>query len=175
MTGSGGSGLSVDNDLGYGFTLNYNLTNHFALGGDLTFSNPDYQAKRVIDGTNTVVSVNATLDVSTIHFKGTYYFGEGKIAPYVEGGAGWTHVDSNIVDGAPTTGCWWDPWWGYICTSFYDTYTETRTSYSYGVGLRWDITDEFVARASYGLLEIDTAHETDAELDVIRVDFAWRF
>ena len=175
LTGGGGSGLIIDNDLGFGFMVNYNLTNRLALGGDLTYSSPDYQANRVIDGTNLVENVDATLDVTTIHFKGTFYFTEGALAPYVEAGAGWTRVDSNIVDGAPTTGCWWDPWWGYICTSFYDTYSETRTSYSYGVGLRWDITDEFVARASYGLLEVDTERGEDAGLDVIRVDLAWRF
>jgi opacity protein-like surface antigen len=175
ITGAGGSGLSVDNDLGYGFSVNYNLTNRLAVGGDLTYSSPDYQATRVVDGTNLIDRINASLDVATIHLKGTFYFTEGALAPYIEAGAGWTRVDSNIADGPPTNGCWWDPWWGYVCTSFYDTYTETRTSYSYGVGLRWELADEFVIRGSYGLLDVDTERGEAASLDVARVEFAWRF
>jgi opacity protein-like surface antigen len=175
ISGSGGSGLSVEGDLGWGFTTNYNITNRLALGGDFTWLSPDYQAKQVIDGTNTVVTVDAELDVATLHFKGTFYLTEGAVAPYIEAGGGWTRIDSNIADGPPTTGCWWDPWWGYICTSFYDTYAETRTSYTYGVGLRWDVSDDFVVRGSYGILDVDTANSEDVNMDVIRVDFGWKF
>jgi opacity protein-like surface antigen len=175
ISGDGGSALSIDNDLGFGFEVNYNLTSRFAVGGGLDFSSPDYQATRVVEGSNLVDKVSASLDVWTIHLKGTFYFTEGALAPYVEAGAGWTSVDSNIADGPPTTGCWWDPWWGYVCSSFYDTYSETRTSYSYGVGIRWEIADEFVVRASYGPVEVDTERGQDASLDVTRVEFAWRF
>ncbi len=175
LAGAGGSALNIDNDIGWGFTVNYNITDRLAVGGDLTWSNPDYDAKQVIDGTNLVATVSAELDIATIHLKGTYYFTDGALAPYIDAGAGWTQIDSNLADGPPTTGCWWDPWWGYVCTSFYDTYTETRTSYSYAVGLRWDLTDEFVVRGSYGMIEVDTKRSEDAEMDVIRLDFSWRF
>jgi opacity protein-like surface antigen len=175
LAGAGGSSLDVDGDLGYGFGFNYNFSNRFALGGDLTYSSPDYQATRIIDGSNAVNRVSASLDVTTIHFKGTFYLTEGAIAPFLEAGGGWTRVDSNIADGPPTTGCWWDPWWGYVCSSFYDTYTETRTSYSYGVGLRWELADQFIIRGTYGLLEVNTAKGENASLDTLRVDVGWRF
>jgi opacity protein-like surface antigen len=175
VSGAQGSGLSVEGDLGWGFTTNYNITNRLALGGDFTWLSPDYQAKQVIDGTNAVVTVDAELDVVTLHFKGTFYLTEGAVAPYIEAGGGWTAVDSNIADGPPTTGCWWDPWWGYVCTSFYDTYSETRTSWTYGVGLRWDVSRDFVVRGSYGVLAVDTARAEDFESEVLRVDFGWRF
>ena len=175
LAGESGASLDVEGDLGYGFTFNYNATNHFAFGGDFTFTSPDYTATRETDPGNVIDGVSAELDIATLHFKGTFYFTEGSFAPFVEAGGGWSRVDSNIADGPPTTGCWWDPWWGYVCTEFYDTYSETRTSYTYGVGLRWEIADGFVARATYGILEIDTQRSEDAELDVLRVDFGWRF
>ena len=174
LAGQGGSGVNIEGDLGWGFSTNYNITNRLALGGDLTWSTPDYQAKQVLS-TGTVVTVDAQLDVMTLQLKGTFYLTEGAVAPYLEAGGGWTTIDSNIANGPPTTGCWWDPWWGYICTSFYDTYSETRTSWTYGVGLRWELSDEFVVRGSYGVLEIDTGRSEDAEMDVLKIDFGWRF
>jgi hypothetical protein len=47
----------------------------------------------------------------------------------------------NIHDGPADTGCWWDPWWGYMCASFYDTYSNTVTSVLHGVGIRRDMSD----------------------------------
>ena len=96
--------------------------------------------------------------------------------PFVEAGAGWTDVDSNIPSGPPTTGCWWDPWWGYICSSFYETYSETRTSYLYGVGVRWEMGSDMVLKGTYSLMNVDTNAATkDFEQDVLRFDLLWRF
>jgi opacity protein-like surface antigen len=174
LQGGGGSGLTVEGDLGWGFTANYNISDRLALGGDFTWSSPDYEATQRLD-TGSTVTIDAELDIATLHFKGTFYFLEGGFSPFIEAGGGWTRIDSNIADGPPTTGCWWDPWWGYVCTSFYDTYTETQTSWTYGVGLRWDLSDDFVVRGTYGLLEIDSGRSEDAEMDVLRLDFGWRF
>lgn len=179
LAGQSGAGLRVDGDLGWGFTTNYNITNRLAVGGDFTWLSPDYTATTVIDNTfpiaDTTVSVDAELDVATLHLKGTFNFLDGDFTPYVEAGGGWTRVDSNIADGPPTTGCWWDPWWGYICTNFYDTYAETQTSWTYSVGLRWDASADFLVRASYGILEVDSNRSEDFEVDVLRVEFGWRF
>jgi len=170
-----GSGLRVEGDLGWGFTTSYNITNRLALGGDFTWLSPDYEATQVLDPSNVAVTVDAELDVATLHLKGTFYFTEGDFAPFVEAGGGWTRIDSNIADGPPTTGCWWDPWWGYVCTNFYDTYAETQTSWTYGLGLRWDASSDFYVKGTYSVLEIDANRSEDFETDVLRVDFGWRF
>ena len=179
MAGQSGAALDVDGDLGWGFTTSYNITNRLAIGGDFLWLSPDYKATQVIDNNfpiaDTTVSVDAELDVATLHLKGTFNFLEGDFTPFVEAGGGWTRVDSNIADGPPTTGCWWDPWWGYVCTNFYDTYAETQTSWAYSVGLRWDASADFVVRASYGVWEVDTNRSEDFESDVLRLEFGWRF
>jgi opacity protein-like surface antigen len=173
LAGGSGSSLSVEGDLGWGFTTNYNITNRLAIGGDFIWSNPDYQAKRVLDNGSTQ-TINAELDVATLHLKGTFYLTEGALAPYIEAGGGWTAVDSNIVSGPPTTAA------GGIRGGLHlhvvlRHHSETRTSWTYGVGLRWELSDEFVVRGSYGLLEIDAGNSEDAEMEVLRVDFGWRF
>jgi len=101
---------------------------------------------------------------------------EGPISPFIEAGFGWTNVDSNIISGPPITGCWWDPWWGYICDTFFSTYSENLTSYSAAAGLRWDFNNYYGMRAAYGILELDTRSGTEnAQFDMWRVEFAWRF
>ena len=94
----------------------------------------------------------------------------------IEAGFGWTKVDSNVADGPPQTGCWWDPWWGYICSNFYSTYSENLTSYSAALGMRWDFNNYSGIRAAYGILELDTSSNTEnAQFDMWRVEYAWRF
>jgi opacity protein-like surface antigen len=169
--------LDVSDDFAWGGTASYNITNRLAVGGDFWFSSQDYEATRVLDNTGqNTVSVSTELDVWTIQLKGTFNFLDGPFTPFVEAGAGWTDVDSNIPSGPPTTGCWWDPWWGYICSSFYETYSETRTSYLYGVGVRWDMGSDMVLKGSYSLMNVDTNAATkDFEQDVLRFDLLWRF
>ena len=45
--------------------------------------------------------------------------------------------------------CWWDPWWGYICFSEWDTYGISKFSYNLGLGLRWNINNAFFTKAAY--------------------------
>ena len=53
-------------------------------------------------------------------------------------GIGWSWVDTNIATEPPEVGCWWDPWYGYICTSWVNTRTLDGLTYQLGVGARYD-------------------------------------
>jgi opacity protein-like surface antigen len=176
LDGIAGSFLDVDDDIGYGFTGAYNFTNRFAVMLDVNWAKPDYTATFVPDGPGSRATISTNLDVVTIQAKGVFHLLEDDLTPFIEAGVGWTNVDSNIIEGPPITGCWWDPWWGYICESFYETYSETRTSYSAGFGIRWDMSSDLALRGSVGILEVDTGHDTeDARVDTVQFDFAWRF
>ncbi|MDH3419002.1 MAG: porin family protein [Gammaproteobacteria bacterium] len=176
LDGSVGSFLEIDGSTGYGFAGAYNFTNRLALMLDANWSSPNYRARFVPDGAGSPQILRTRLDVATLHLKGVVYLFDGDLTPFVEGGLGWTNIDSNIVDGPPFTNCWWDPWWGYICRSFYETYSETRTSYSAALGLRWDFSADLMLRGSVGVLKVDTGADTeDASLDTVRFDLAWRF
>ncbi len=177
LSGEENSGLNIDSEYGWGFWGNYNFTNRFALGFDFNWVRPDYDATFVPENDPTSpVTISHQLSIFSIQGKGTFHFVEGPISPYIEGGFGWTNVDSNVAEGPPTTGCWWDPWWGYICRPFFSTYSESLTSYSLAGGLRWDVNETYGLRASYGVLELDTSSRTEnASFDMWRVDFSWRF
>ena len=177
LDGSNGSSLDVDSSTGWGLSMNYNFNNHFALGGEFTWNRPDYSAVFVpTDPTEDPETVNYELDIFGVNLKGVWNIIDGPITPYIEAGLGWADIDSNIISQPPITGCWWDPWWGYICDSFYSTYGKTQESYNYAVGIRWDMDSGMTLKASYGVLEIDTGKTTDdASLDAIRAELSWRF
>ena len=147
VQGVNGASLDFDNDTAIGIFGGYNITNRFAVGAEMTWADPAYQLKRATDGTGLTRTLDAELDIGTLLLKATFNFLEGPFTPYVEAGAGWIRIDSNVVSDVDT-GCWWDPWWGYVCADFYDTYSDTRTGYTYAAGVRWDISDEMLLRAA---------------------------
>ncbi len=176
LSGEEGTGLSVGSETGWGISGGYNFTNRLAILGDWTWSKPSYDATFLVEDTGELETLSHSLNINTLHVKGVFYFTEGALAPFIEAGIGWSYIDSNVVDGPPTTGCWWDPWWGYICRDFFSTYSDTRTSYSGAVGLRWDLRNGMTLRGSYGLQELDTSSATeDASMDAIKLDLLWRF
>ena len=121
-------------------------------------------------------TIRSKLDMFSYEVKGVYHIIDGAFTPFVEASAGWTNMDSNIPDGPPTSGCWWDPWWGYICDSFYSTYSKTRFSYGGAVGFRFDTRGGAGIKASYGIKEIDTSNATEsASFELWRLELLWRF
>lgn len=176
LSGSQGTGLDIDDDLGFSFGGSYNFTNRWALGFSIGWQSPDYTATYLPESGPPFESIRAEMDIFTIAAKGTFHLLEGPITPYAEVGFGWTAVDSNIADAPPIAGCWWDPWWGYICAPFYSTYSEDLTSWSAGLGLRWDVNSMWGLKASYNRLEADTSSATEnASLDMIRLDVVFRY
>ena len=146
----GGTSIDTDADLGFGMGFGYNITNKFALHLDWSWASSNYQAKigTSTGGTLGTTTASGSLDSSTIALNLSYYFLDGPLTPFVLGGIGWTWVDSNVPSGLPQTGCWWDPWYGYICTSYQETYAKDYFSYSLGLGGRWDVSPGFFLRGS---------------------------
>ena len=176
LQGERGSSLDVEGELAYGGFGTYNFNEHFSLTGEFAWSDPDYFATFPLDRPgNGTVTVDSELDVLFTNFKATFNFMDRAVTPFVEAGYGWTVVDSNIQDGPADTGCWYDPWWGYMCASFYETYESTLTSLMYAVGVRWDMSDTSVLKLSYGIRELDLDRAEDLEQDVMSFEFAWKF
>lgn len=176
LDGQQGTGLDIDDDLGFSFGGNYNFTNRLSAGFSFGWLSPSYEATFLPEDGPPFETIRASMDMFTIAGRGTFNFLEGPLTPYVELGFGWTAVDSNIADGPPITGCWWDPWWGYMCAPFYDTYSEDVTSWSGALGIRWDIDRTWGLKASYGILDINTSSRTeDASMDMIKVEAYWRY
>jgi opacity protein-like surface antigen len=175
-TGLYGSSVDFSNDTAIGIIGGYNINDRLYVGGEWTWADPTYQITRADAETPSELrGFNAEADISSFLLKVAFNFLDTAITPYIEGGAGWVRVDSNVVSDVDT-GCWWDPWWGYVCSQWYDTYSDTRTGYTYAAGVRWDISDEMVLRASYGVIEMDTNYAIEnVSIDDLRVEFAWKF
>lgn len=176
LDGQMGTGLDIDDDLGFKIGGTYNFTNRWALGFGISWVSPRYTATYLPEAGPPLETVRATMDVFSLYAKGTFNLLEGPITPYAELGVGWTEVDSNIADGPPITGCWWDPWWGYICAPFYSTYGENLTSWSGAVGVRWDVNRLRGVKASYGVTNLDTSSNTEnATLDMFAIEAIFRY
>jgi opacity protein-like surface antigen len=71
------------------------------------------------------------------------------LSPYFVGGVGWGWFDSNIATGDVSGVCWWDPWYGYICNAYPETYGSDAFVYRAGAGLRFDATPGFTMKVLY--------------------------
>ena len=72
LEGESGSSLDVEGELAWGFFGAYHLNEHFQLGAEITWSDPDYLAEFPLDGPgNTIIQVDAELDVLSTDFKAT--------------------------------------------------------------------------------------------------------
>ena len=88
-----------------------------------------------------------------------YYFSTGQVVPYVRAGIGYAFIDTNIPTGQVEVGCWWDPWYGQICTTWQSTRSADAFTYGAGLGLRWDASDSLSVKFAYEKhwVDIDTA------------------
>lgn len=162
----GGAELSVDSAAGWGFSVGWNWTDRVNLSYRLLSTSPKYMALVIPENPEAVpVPINHKLTKLSHQLNMTYNFSRKAFTPFVAAGIGWTKLDSNVPSGL-STGCWWDPWWGYICYTDWETYTTSKFSYSLGAGVRWDINNALFSKASYvreflsvenGTINLDTA------------------
>lgn len=146
----GGSKVDVDSSAGWGVSAAWNWTNKLNLSYRFMSTNAKYSALIVPDDPEQVpVTLSQDLSKTTHQFNVTYNFSRKSFTPFVAAGIGYTKQDTNIPKGLPSVGCWWDPWWGYICVSDWKTFKSSDFSYNFGAGLRWDINDSIFSKASY--------------------------
>lgn len=167
VSSEGGSSLDIDSSAGFGISVGWNWTAKLNLAYRFMANKPRYDAVIVPEDPNVVpIDVNEKMTKHAHQLNATYHFLDGAFTPYLSAGIGYAKLDSNIVTGPPQTGCWWDPWWGYICFADWKTYSTSEFSYNLGVGFRWDINNALFGRASYnrefikvdsGSLDFDTA------------------
>ena len=172
--GSQGSSLDIDSGYGIGFSLGYNFTQHLALRFDGSWSRADYDAVLNTEDDG-LVEINHELTAFNGQFNGVWNILEGNFTPYLQAGLGWTYIDSNVADGPPSTGCWWDPWWGYICAPFFSTYSDTNFSWNIGAGLRYEMGQGMFLRGGWEQTHIDGGSGADPTFDAIRLELGWFF
>jgi opacity protein-like surface antigen len=149
-TYEGDAALNIDSKIGWGLSFGWNWTEKLNLSYKLAVTKPDYLATIVPEDAELSPQFgNFTMTKYAHQFNLTYNFSKKAFTPFVLAGVGWTRLDSKITTGPLQTACWWDPWWGYICPSDWDTYTASKFAYNLGLGVRWDINNAIFTKAAY--------------------------
>ena len=175
--GENGSSVALKSATGWAFGVTYNFNEHLALGFDASFVKPKYDAVIVPDDDDEdPFSISHKASIFNGALNGTYNILKGNFTPYVQLGLGWTNVDSNVADGPPSTGCWWDPWWGYVCANFWSTYNDTSFSWNAGLGLRYEFQNRMFLKGSVNRIFLDSNQDSaDPKLDMWKLELGWMF
>jgi opacity protein-like surface antigen len=164
----GGSTASLDSDIGIALTFGYRFNEKFELTFGVDWNNIDYDAEIVAEDVplvpdGTIIGVEGELEAWTPRVGINFNFIDGPITPYVSGVIGYSFIDTNIPDGPPQTGCWWDPWYGQICGTWQDTRSTEEFMYGLGAGVRWDVNDAWSIRFGYDKRWIDANGSPDLD------------
>jgi opacity protein-like surface antigen len=166
----GGSSLEIDDEWGWGLTIGWNWTERLNLAYKFTLVKPGYAATIVPEDPDEIApTIDYSMSKYAHQLNLTYHFLKGPLTPYIQAGAGMTKLDSNVPSRPPATGCWWDPWWGWICVTEWSTYETTEFSYNVGLGLRWDLSDAFFVRGSYNR-EFVSLDSGDLDFDTLSLE-----
>lgn len=158
FSGDGGSELSLEDDLGWGFGFGYNISDKFNLGFSFTWRAVSYDAVIVdADDPQSTDRYSDWLDTASIMINGEYTILRSRIAPYVSGSVGWMAIDTNLYAGSHYD-CWWDPWWGYVCSGHDLSYGDDAFNWALGAGARIELTHSAFLRVGYehGWIDGDT-------------------
>jgi opacity protein-like surface antigen len=175
---SGGSSIDTDDDLGFNFGFGYNFSDHLLVSAEMGWNSVDYDGNLVSGDVPPAASrrISGDLETASLGANVTWHFLSGPLTPYVSGSLGWTWIDTNIATGPPQTGCWWDPWWGYICQPIYDTISDDSGSYGLGAGIRWDFNNGGFARFGYDERWFDIKNaEGTPDFGSFRLEFGGKF
>ena len=151
----GGTSAEFDSDSGFRGAFDYSLTDALQVGASFSIGQRSYDASIAGDEPGESFRANGDLDYSSLLATATYNLLDGPFRPFVTAGIGWSWIDTNIATEPPEVGCWWDPWYGYICTSWVNTRTLDGLTYQLGVGARYDFGNNVAVHASYRIDWID--------------------
>ncbi len=120
----------------WGIGLGYFFTDKIGFHFETTMGSTDFYGK--FGGRRDAFLNNGYFNLS-------FYPLAKRFTPYLTGGIGWQYLEASLTNMPVTPGyCYWDPWWGYICTgSSYPVYSTTQFVYNFGVGFRWDAPSNF--------------------------------
>jgi opacity protein-like surface antigen len=175
IDGENGSFMETDNDFGLEFMAGYNINEKVETTFGFQWASVDYQADVVDDGGGSR-RISGSYDTWALSGNLIYNFSDGPFTPYIGAGIGYTWIDSNIPNGLPSTGCWWDPWWGYVCYTSYPTKTTDSFSYQALLGVRYEFGYNKFMRFGYSSQWMDLGGTTsNPRFDVFKVNMGWLF
>jgi hypothetical protein len=105
-TYEGGSHIDVDDSTGWGFSAGYNFNAFLNVGFRFTSIEPRYDARIVPEDPELdPIGLSHKMTKNAGFFTGTWNFFSSSFTPFLQLGAGWAKVDSNVPSSSPTVGC----------------------------------------------------------------------
>jgi opacity protein-like surface antigen len=176
ISGDNGSAAALDDDIGLALTFGYRVNGNLEVQFGIDWNTVDYTANLVSeDFPNLEVGVDGELESFTTRVGVNYNFIDGPITPYVNGTIGYSFIDTNIPDGPPQTGCWWDPWYGQICGTWQSTRSLDKFIYGAGLGVRWDTSDSLSVRLEYQKRWIDASDAGTPDFDQLKLGLTYMY
>jgi len=166
--------INKRSSLAFGFGYNLNANVEF----DVQFasSNANYTSTAIPENpTETPTKSSSSLYTSSINFGVTYNFLKSPLTPYVSANIGSTYIDSGIPTGKIVTGCYWYPYYGYICGPIEETYTSTEFNYGAGIGLRYDFNRKVYIKGGVGKNYIDINSSNTPDFTTYHFIFGFMF
>jgi len=171
----GGAEATLNEELGWAFGLGYNYSEHWAFNFDMGWGDVGYSGAYT-DENNVPAETSGHIYSSSANFGGIYHFTAKRFTPFIGASIGWTFIDTNIQNGPPQTGCWYYPYWGYICDTYIPTKTTTEFNYAALLGLRFDINNKVFLKASAGKNWLNSSHATSTpDITTYKFDIGFMF
>lgn len=176
ISGDNGSTAALDDDIGLALTFGYRVNANLEVQFGVDWNTVDYTAHLVSeDFPNISANVDGEMESFTTRVGLNYNFIDGPITPYVNGTIGYSFIDTNIPDGPPQTGCWWDPWYGQICGTWQNTRSLDKFIYGAGLGVRWDTSDTLSVRLEYQKRWIDASDAGSPDFDQFKLGVTFMY
>ncbi len=172
----GGSNANIDSTTGIRVGTGYYVTDQLIVGMNFGWAQSSFNG--TVQGNLGQSSIeNGHADFSTLMFDGTYLLPlRSALKPYITAGLGWNWVNTNIASGPPQAGCWWDPWWGYVCSGYQPTHGSNSFAYQAGAGVQINFTRSFTINVDYRYTWIDLSNANGTPgIGSIGLMFIWRF
>ena len=132
--------MSTDSDWGFGVGAAYHFSNRLQVQMMLDWLNADYDATIMSGDVPPDPAFTVSGEYESLRRGSTclrsWTVTSRPTCPRASAGA----LSIRMFRRPPQTGCWWDPWWGYICTTYQNTRDTDEFAYQAGVGVRWDVT-----------------------------------
>jgi opacity protein-like surface antigen len=163
-----------DTGLG-GFGVAYHFSDFFSVRADFMFGNATFRADLPLD-TGGTVGFKQDAFINTGRFNIDYNIINRRLTPVLSAGLGYQYLETELDNAPPVNTCWWDPWWGWVCSSGTRHAWETDFTWNVAAGLRWNITDNLIIKAMGGAtwLEYNNASRITTQLEGI-FSIGWSF
>lgn len=137
-----------DTGLG-GIGFGYHLNNYLSVRTELLFGSANFRGDLPTAAGGTV-AIQQDVLVQTGRLNLDYNIINRRLTPFVTAGIGYQYLEAELDQLPPAEVCWWDPWWGWVCSDAQPIASDFQFTWNAGVGVRWDINDHLFVKVLAG-------------------------